>query len=597
MKPAPANLNALWARAAIEELVRGGVREAVVCPGSRSTPLALACAEEPALTTRSIVDERSAAFFALGAGKASQRPALVVATSGTAGAHFYPAIIEAQASGVPLIALTADRPPELHGWGAPQTIDQQQLFGAHVRFFADLGLPEAATLRHLRSIISRACDRARGGPVHLNAPFREPLAPVPQELPWALDHRPALRHLRRAAAAPDVAEAARELSQRRRGLIVCGPRDAQDELPAAVQALSARLGYPVIAEAASQVRFALDASIACADAIVRDERWARALAPEAVVRIGGGLTSKALQAFLSGAFTVVIAERDEVIDPAHDAALALCGEAPAICRALERELAAPAGANATAATASAPTAATASAPTAAAATSATAAAATSPADAGYTAAWAACERRARRALADLELSEPLVARETVASLSEGAQLFVSSSMPVRDVDAFAFTAARGVRVLSNRGVNGIDGVVSSALGAAAATGRPTTLLLGDLAFLHDLGGLLAARRLDLPLTIVVVNNDGGGIFSFLPVANLTDRFEELFGTPHGLDLAHAAALCGARLERPQSPGELRTALREASGLTIIEVRTDRALNVEQHRALQQRVSQALGSPP
>ncbi len=553
------NLNALWARALVDELVRGGVREAVVCPGSRSSPLALACARQPQLTTRSILDERSAAFFALGAAKATQRPALVIATSGTAGAHFYPAILEAEASGVALVAITADRPPELHGWGAPQTIDQQHLFGGHVRFFADLGVPEGLALPHLRATAARAVERARLGPVHLNAPFREPLAPVPGPLPEDLRNAPALRQVR-GVAAPEVAAAARELSSRPRGVIVCGPRDAQDELPAAVGALAERLGYAVLAEAASQVRYALPGCISHYDSILRDERWARALRPDAVVRVGGGLTSKVLQAWLAGAFTVVISERDEVVDPNHDAALALLGDAAATCRAL--------------------------------------AAAAHP-GAAHPELWREAEARAAAACerALTSLTEPLVARETAAALREDALVFISSSMPIRDADAWADRAAPGVRVLSNRGANGIDGVVSSALGAAAATGRPTTLLIGDLALLHDLHGLLAARRLGVPLTVVCVDNDGGGIFSFLPIAQHTDQFEPLFATPQGVDLAHVAILCGARLHHPSTPDELRTALREARGLELIAVQTNRARNVEDHRALHAAVAAALGDPP
>ena len=579
------NLNALWARALVDELVRGGVRQAVVCPGSRSSPLALACAGHAQLTTRSILDERSAAFFALGAAKATQRPALVVATSGTAGAHFYPAILEAEASLVPLVAITADRPPELHGWGAPQTLDQQRLYGSHVRFFADLGVPEGLALAHLRATAARAVERARLGPVHLNAPFREPLAPVPGPLPEeGLRESPALRHLR-GLSVPDVAEAARELSSRTRGVIVCGPRDAQDDLPAAVGALAAKLGYAVLAEAASQVRYALPGCVSHYDSILRDERWARALRPDAVLRIGGGLTSKGLQAWLAGAFTVVVSERDEVIDPDHDAALALLGDAPAVCRALAAAADPAAGRRATTA---APD------PGAAQRTA-------GPAlrGAALPALWHEAESRAAAACARslTALSEPLVARETAAALREDALLFVSSSMPIRDADAWADRAAPGVRVLSNRGANGIDGVVSSALGAAAATGRPTTLLLGDLALLHDLHGLIAARHLGIPLTVVCVDNDGGGIFSFLPIAQHAAHFEQLFATPQGVDLLHVAALCGARFQRPSTPDQLRTALREARGLELIAVRTDRPRNVEDHRALNAAVGAALGDPP
>src|SRR5882762_5612350 len=245
-----AHLNEAWARALVDELCAAGASEAVVCPGSRSTPLALACAAEPRLNVRSVVDERSGAFFALGAAKATGKPALVIATSGTAGAHFYPAILEAEASRVPLVAVTADRPPELHGFGAPQTLDQQHLFGTHVRFFADLGVPEATPegLRHLRALAAAAAARALGaprGPVHLNAPFREPLTPSSPPLPPP--GGPGAVRIAPGRLEPDEAAldtAARELSRRPRGVIVCGPRDARDELPRAVRALSESLGYP-----------------------------------------------------------------------------------------------------------------------------------------------------------------------------------------------------------------------------------------------------------------------------------------------------------------------------------------------------------------
>ena len=569
MKPPP-NLNALWARALIDELCAAGASEAAVCPGSRSTPLALACAEEPRLRVRSVVDERSAAFFALGAAKATGRPALVVATSGTAGAHFYPALLEAEAARVPVVALTADRPPELQGFGAPQTIDQQHLYGRHVRFFADLGVPDPtdAALRHLRATAALAAARALGvprGPVHLNAPFREPLAPEPQPLPPGLSAGAAVR-VAPGRLEPDPAaldEAARELSRRPRGVIVCGPRDAWDDLPEALQALSAALGYPVLAEAASQVRYRLPGSVAHCDALLKHEPLAGAARPEAVVRMGGGLTSKTLQQWLdgSGAWTLSLTDDGALFDPAHACALAICGDVAAACRELARRLPGP--------------------------------------EPRPPALLAAADRIARTALEaafalETRLSEPGAARELVAALPEGAQLFASSSMPIRDVDAWA-AAGAAVRVLANRGVNGIDGIVSTALGAAAASQRPTAVLLGDLALLHDLSGLLAARRLGIPLLVVVVNNDGGGIFNFLPIAQLSEQFEPLFATPHGLDLSHAAALCGASLQRPSTAAELRACVRAGlgSGLHLIEVRTDRAENVARHRELQQIVSAAL----
>lgn len=546
----PANFNALWAQALVDELLRAGVREAVVSPGSRSTPLALACAE--ALRVYTILDERSAAFFALGAARAAGRPVVALATSGSAGAHFYPALLEAEAAGVALVALTADRPPELHGWGAPQSIDQR-LFAGHAPYF-DLGLPDPVALPHLRATVARALQQR--GPVHLNAAFREPLAPIPESLPEVRDV-PALRHLR-ASAVPDLGEVARELSRRPRGVIVCGPRDAQDDLPAAVRELSRALRYPVIADATSQVRFCLPESVAHADLVLRSEPWARALRPDAVVRIGGGVSSKLLQAYVeSAAYTAVLHEAGDVIDPAHTAAVVIDAGAPAACRAL-------------------------------AAQAHGAGALQEP--------WTQADLRARAALegafaaAASPWSEPLVAREAALAAE---QLYVSSSMPVRDVDAFA---SRGGRVLANRGVNGIDGIVSSATGAAAVTGKRTVALLGDLALLHDLGGLVAAARLRIPLTVLAVNNDGGGIFHFLPIAQHTARFEELFATPHGLNLEGAALLWGADFLRATDARGLRAALQAPPALRLIEARTDRAGNVQQHRFLQEAVAAALGQP-
>ena len=544
-----ANFNLLWAQALVDELARGGVRDAVLCPGSRSAPLALACADK--LRVHTVLDERSGAFFALGAARASGRSVVIVATSGSAGAHFFPAILEAEASGVPLIALTADRPPELHGWGAPQTIDQQRLFGAHVRFFADVGLPDPVALPHLRATVARALQQE--GPVHLNAPFREPLAPVVQPLPEVRDE-PAVRHLR-LRGVPDLRDVARELSQRARGVIVCGPRDAADDLPDAVRALSLALGYPVIADAASQLRS--PECIAHADLILRSERWTTALRPDAVVRIGGGVSSKVLQAYVEQAsFAAVLHERGEPIDPAHRASVIVEADAPAACRALAQH---------------------------------------ARANGVLRQPFAEAEARARAALekafADAPWGEPLIAREAALAAE---QLYVSSSMPVRDLDAFA---SRAGRVLANRGVNGVDGIVSSAAGAAAVTGKRTLALVGDIALLHDLGGLVTAARLRIPLTVLCVNNNGGGIFHFLPIAEHVGRFEELFATPHGLDLEGAAVLCGAEFIRAAEIRTLRSALQRPPALRLIEARTDRARNVEQHRALQQAVVDALGEPP
>ena len=541
------NFNLLWSAAVADELARGGVRDAVICPGSRSAPLALALAAR--LRPHTVIDERSAGFFALGAAKASARPVAVLCTSGSAGAHFYPALLEAEATGVPVIAITADRPPELHGWGAPQQLDQQRLFGAHA-WFAELGLPDPLTLAHLRATVARAVEQ--DGPVHLNAPFREPLTPAPEPLPVVRD-APAVRHLKTRRVA-EVREVAAALSQRPRGVIVCGPRDARDDLPSAVRELSQALGYAVLADAASGV----DDAAAHADLILRHETWARALAPDAVIRVGGAISSKLVQSWLEEAgYTAIVHERGEPVDPQHRAAVVVPGEAPSVCRSL---------------------------------------AAHARARGPLAALFELAERRARGALeaafADAPWGEPLIAREAAFAAD---LLYVSSSMPVRDVDAFA---PRRGRVLVNRGLNGVDGIISSAAGAAAVTGARAVALVGDLALLHDLSGLIAAARLRLPLTALCVNNDGGGIFHFLPIAQHPERFEELFATPHGLDLEGAARLCGAEFVRVSDGKTLRSALqRPATGLRIVEARTDRAANVSHHRALQSAVISALGDPP
>ncbi|HEY2028418.1 MAG TPA: 2-succinyl-5-enolpyruvyl-6-hydroxy-3-cyclohexene-1-carboxylic-acid synthase [Myxococcales bacterium] len=556
------NFNLLWAGALFDELSRAGVREVVICPGSRSAPLAVAASRK--LRTCVVLDERSGGFFALGAAKAAQRPVAVLCTSGSAGAHFYPAILEAEATGVPLIAITADRPPELHGFGAPQTLDQARLFGVHARF-VELGVPDPALLKHLRATVAEAARKS--GPLHINAPFREPLAPVDEALPEVDDAPASARYVSRCV--PQLEEVARELWRRPRGVVFCGPRDAQDSLYDAARDLSRSLGYALLADAASQVRG--EGAVSHADFILRSEPWAKALQPQAVVRMGGGSSSKVVQAFLEKApYSVVIRERGEAIDPLHTSRVVIDAEAPAVCRALvepqdgsqhgdaqdgaqERDGAQP----------------------------------------SLAALFAEADRRVRSRLEGaLSFGEPLAAREA-ARRSE--LLYVSSSMPIRDVDVFG-GVPRG-RVLANRGLNGIDGIVSSAAGAAFATGVATTVLVGDLALLHDLSGLVTASRLRIPLRVVCVNNDGGGIFHFLPIASHQDVFEPLFGTPHGIDLKGAATLAGASYLRATDIRTLLAAFESPHKLQLIEVRTDRRENLEQHRALQAVSLAALGDTP
>lgn len=580
-----ATLNTLWARALVQELVRGGVAHAVVSPGSRSAPLALACAEAaPGLRTWSILDERSAGFFALGLALASGRPAAVVVTSGTAGAHLLPAVIEAWAAGVPLIILTADRPWELHGFGAPQTIPQEGLYGRFTGGTELLAVAEAnsESFLHLRATVARAvsaCRRPPRGPVHLNVPFREPLAPdaAAQEpaglSQLALHGRdgPMLASPAPVRRPPEQVLAAtrRRLAATERGLVVIGPRAPSASLSGAVRALAGSHGYPLIADAASNARWgAGPRAVAHADLLVRSDALARTMRPELVIRIGGGLTSKRLAQWLdaSGAETLLLSEDGRAVDPSHAAALLLEGSLEETCAAL---------------------------------TGPEAPRRTPWADA-FRAADARVAAALEAAFAEGTLSEPQLAHRLLAGLPEGGCLVVASSMPIRDVDAFTPAGSAEIRVFANRGVNGIDGTVSTALGVAAATGAPTAVLLGDLALLHDLGGLVAARGLGVPLTLVVANNDGGGIFSFLPIASAGASFERLFAMPQGVDLAAAGALGGARFTRVTDAAQLSRALElgRTGGLHLIEAMVpDRAANVELHRALADRAARAAEAAP
>jgi len=545
-------LNQRWAAELIGSLVAGGVRHAVIAPGSRSTPLALACADRPDLRVWSVIDERSAAFFGLGLAKSKRAPVAVICTSGTAGAHFLPAVIEAGEGAMPLVLLTADRPWELHGFGSPQTIEQTSLFGRYVRVAESLPSPDEQALGHLGSVVGRAMMVGRDGPIHFNVPFREPLAAPDGSAGPVVNPRVPCFSARRSL--PDLSELERAIRASERGLIICGPRERDDAFGVAVHRLGAKLGFPVLAEAASNARYGFPDAITWYDAMVRHTGLARSLAPDLVVRFGGGLTSKYPQQWLdaSSAKTFVVAEDDRLFDPSHRAVGFVAAGAPELCAALERSL--PAGQQ------------------------------------SFRERFLQVQREleSRVTKHDSMLTEPFIARALVETLPEGASLFVSSSMPIRDVDAFATKAQGRLRVFSNRGVNGIDGVTSTALGVAAGTGSPTALLVGDVALLHDLSGWLIAKKHQLSLTVVCVNNDGGGIFQFLPVADRTPHFEALFGTPHGVDLSHLAALAGATLHRPSTVEAYRRAVQQGisgGGLHLIEARTERRANVDHHRAL------------
>jgi 2-succinyl-5-enolpyruvyl-6-hydroxy-3-cyclohexene-1-carboxylate synthase len=583
------NRNAAFASALVDELARSGVRHACVCPGSRSAPLALAVAACDAMRCFVHVDERAAGFFALGLAKATRSPVALLCTSGTAAANFHPAVVEAFYARVPLVVLTANRPPELREWGAGQTIDQTHLYGSHVRWFAEAPTPAATgpRIRHARALACRAVQVAVGppaGPVHLDLPFREPLdlRPVPEDGTSDLARREPLA----AAGRPDrpwvgvrrgvtlpapehVASLAQRMAGCERGVVACGPVDATPDLALSAATLSRLLGWPLLAEPTSQLRCGphVEAApvVATADLLLRDECFASSHAPDFVLRLGDTPTSKALRLWLEARppADLVIVDPDAAWnDPSHLASEVLRVDAAPLCGLLAEHLAGRSDL---------------------------------PRHSTWLRDFLEADRRAtqvigRRLETDETLLEARAVRELADALPDDALLYVSNSMPIRHLDAFLPASKRRLRVLCNRGANGIDGMVSSAAGAAAATDAPVVLLTGDLALVHDCSGLLAARRHDVRLTIVVLDNDGGGIFSFLPVADHAEKeaFEEHFVVPHGLDLGALCRGAGAAHARASSWEHFRTAFKEAlaaPGLSVVEVPVDRDRNVAWFRAV------------
>ncbi len=548
----------LLLRAFCDELARCGVDHACTSPGSRCTPIVLSLVREPRIHCWSHLDERCSGFFALGAAKATRRPTAVTCTSGTAAANLAPAVIEARESRVPMLVLTADRPPEARDVGAGQTIDQVKLYGDAVKWFVEVGVHEATEerLRWMRTLACRAYSTAlegRPGPVHLNFPLREPLVidgPLPADPTARGDGHPYVIVEPPAPPAPARGPGPHPSG---RLLVVAG---AGTPAPEGLAEFAARSGIPVLADPLSGARRGA-AAIARYDLLLRDPAFTADHRPDFIFRLGDLPTSKPLRAWL--------ASLPDVAQIAFDPYATWQDPAGVVGMRLRSGLPQPEHLDV---------------------------------EAGWLDGWRAADAAAGDAIAaqlDDQLSEPLVAARLVQWLPADATLFVASSMPIRDVEEFAPVSDTAPTVTANRGANGIDGTVSTAFGVAAATGKPVVLLIGDVALLHDVGGLLAASRLNLRLTIVLLNNDGGGIFHFLPVATQTDAFEEHVATPHGVDFAQVAALYGLVYERPISPADLRAAVEISiadAKSSLIEVRTDR----EQNLALHRRIAEAVTPP-
>jgi 2-succinyl-5-enolpyruvyl-6-hydroxy-3-cyclohexene-1-carboxylate synthase len=554
-------------QALVDELARCGMTHAVTSPGSRNAPLALVLAAEPRLQAVSVLDERCAGFVALGMAKASGRPVAVTCTSGSAAANLLPAVVEAHEARVPLIVLTADRPPELRDTGAGQAIDQIKLYGSFAKWFVEVGShqPGADTAVHHRALACRAWHTALGGRpgvVHLNFPLREPLAPVEEDLeaddwqgradggPWVQVHAP--------RPAPPV-DLVRGIAARSRGVargaIVCG--SAGEGAEGAIASFAATTGWPILADPLSGLRHGPhDRShvISHYDVLLRSAAWAEARRPELVMRIGDTPTSKPLRAWLAGSAQLVVDPHAVWHEPTRVAETIVQAVPGPLCEALAEALAG------------------------------------SEPDQGWLGEWRAADDLVPEAFAAAPADfEPRAWVEAVEAAQPGAIIWVASSMPIRDVEAFVPSSDKPLRFLSNRGANGIDGTVSSAAGAALATGCPVVLLIGELALLHDVGGLLAARRAGADLSIVCANNGGGGIFDFLPVASAADPplYEEHIVTPAGVDLERVAAMADMPYRLASSAHEVGA----EPGLT--EIRADRAGNVAEHRALYARVTEQL----
>ena len=566
--------NTGFACAVVDEWARNGVAHACVAPGSRSTPLALALAADERVAVHVFLDERSAAFAALGIGRVTGHPAVVLCTSGTAAANFHPAVLEARHGRVPMVVGTADRPAELRDVGAAQTMDQTRLYGNAVRWFVDLGAPEdvVGAGDWWRATAARTVAVAVGppaGPVHWNLPFREPLVPTGEPLvdapgrnggaPWTVSEPPT-----RVADRDVSARVAALVRRHARGVIVAGwGVDADPDLVDRVAELCA---WPVLADPVSGLRRGAFA-VSAYDPLLRVPGFADGHRPDMVLRLGATTTGRGAHELLRGVPAVVVDPDGGWLDPGREAVERVAGDADGFLRALAVTLAG------------------------------------GREDRAWLDDWLDVEARARVVIDDFLDAEAApfegrVARDVVDAVPDGGTLVVASSMPVRDVESFA-RPRDGIRYIANRGVNGIDGFVSTVVGVALASDEPVVALLGDLCFLHDGNGLLGVAPRDIDATFVVVDNDGGGIFSFLPQASAApDDFEALFGTPPGVDLAALAAVHGVPVvdvTRGADVVDAVTASIAAGGVRVVRVRTDRVANIAQHRAAWSAVAAALSS--
>lgn len=580
------NINSLWASLVVEELVRNGVTAFTVSPGSRSAPLAVAVARHPQAEVVVHLDERGAAYQALGRAASTGRPTAVLCTSGTAVANYLPAVVEASNAHVPLLLLTADRPPELLATGANQTIDQTKIFGAYVRWEFNLPcptleIPPEAVLTAVDQAVYR-CRRGPAGPVHLNCMFREPLAPtrtgqdfrvyLSSVRHWQDSNHPFTSHGAPVAGsdAGILRQCVGHIDATRHGLLVVGRLRSREESQAALR-LARTLNWPTLPDVTSGLRLGDVRSplIHYYDQLLHAESYRRLFRPQTILHLGGPLTSRRYLRQLETsppATYIHVAEHPLRHDPTHRVTLRAELNVEDFCSALTPAV-------------------------------------TRKGEDSWLYAFRKGSMRVQevvqRFVDDQEaLNEIAVAQLVSRHLHEGSTLFLGNSMPVRDMDMFGFAGGPEVRVGANRGASGIDGSIATAVGWANGAGKPVTAIIGDLAALHDLNSLAMVRTAKAPVVLVVVNNDGGGIFSFLPIAEYPECFESTFGTPHGLEFRDAASMFAINYAAPESKGafvETYERARDASASTLIEVKTRRDENLRVHRFLQNAIVNALNS--
>ncbi|TWT12522.1 2-succinyl-5-enolpyruvyl-6-hydroxy-3-cyclohexene-1-carboxylic-acid synthase [Planomicrobium sp. CPCC 101079] len=546
-------------------LVHLGVKNAVISPGSRSTPLAYACMKQEDLKVYRQIDERSAAYFALGLAKASGKPVMLLCTSGTAAANYFPAIVEAYYARVPLIVVTADRPHELREVGAPQAINQIDLFGSHVKWSVDLPMPEqenqfAFLSRHLHRSVASANTEPKG-PVHINVPFREPLR---IDFEQRYESRGEIAHFPgKSALTDEMKNFLQEMLNKTKGILIVGETAAA--FPIEFWKFIQKLQWPVLADPLSNIRANIDPAcqeliIDSYDALLKNELFKQEAVPDVVLRVGPQPVSKPLSLYL----TAIKPETYIVFDESpmlRDAQSVVTHHIQASAEGLWQLPI------------------------------------KTKKETDYRLQWTKARdiywQVVEHHCAE-EKDEGVLAKLFFEEL-DACDLIVGSSMPIRDTDTFFRATERDVRIFSNRGANGIDGVVSTAFGVQAAGDRPAYLFIGDLSFLHDMNGLIASKMQESDLTIVIMNNDGGGIFSYLPQSQEERYFEELFGTPTGLTFGEAAKMYDAEYALVETKEQLTKTLRAAKQkqVKIIEVVTDRQENVRAHRKLWERLNEEL----